>query len=288
MAVGWAQLHRSQGVASPGLGHSQSLLIASAIDGRIERVAVNLHDTVEEGATVVQMSPEFLRHERDVAAAEFLALTGAPLQDPEEQIERSRDLARSQQLKAEEAALAARIKSLRQLLEKGAASKSEVDQAVAKQREVRLQIARAEPDSLVEETTAWAVVAALRRLDEVESRLDALTVRSTFAGQVAMVHRHAGEVVRRGEPVLTVESPEAGEVIAWISASLSPVLGSAAVVQRSDGTKLSGEVVSLSAGTAVLPEQIWTIPGRPQYGRSVRVKLTDGTVRPREPVRVFL
>jgi multidrug resistance efflux pump len=287
-AIAWTQVQTSHTHAVPGLGHAPTQLIASTVDGRIAAVDVELHDLVEPGARVLQMAPELVAHEREVAAAEFLALTGVDEEAAEERIERSRDQARAQQLRAEAAALDARITSLRRLLGQGAASQREIDDATAKRDELRLQIARAQPDDTPIETTAWSVVAALRRLDEVEARLASLTVHASVGGQVAAIHRQAGDVVRRGDPVVTVEVPDASEVIAWVPSTTSPSPGADAVVERSDGSRLPARVLSVSAGTAVLPEQIWTIPGRPQYGRSVRVQLVDATVRPREPVRVFL
>ncbi|MCA9567841.1 MAG: HlyD family efflux transporter periplasmic adaptor subunit [Myxococcales bacterium] len=288
VAVGWSSVQSRDQGAVPGLGRERVVQIASEIDGRVDAVEVELHDDVHAGEVVVRMAPTHLELEREIAAAELLAIAQAPTVDPEQAVERARDQARVKQLQGESEAVAGRIRSLRRLVEGGAASQAELDEALAREEELRLKLARARPDPVDAPSSAWSVVAALRRLDAVEARLEGLSLRSTIDGRVAAVHRLPGEVVRKGEPVVTVERETSEEVIAWVAPQRVPEPGAAAVVQRSDGTRVKGEVVSVSPGSAVLPEQIWTMPGRPQYGIPVRVRLSGASIRPREPVRVFL
>lgn len=286
VAIGWSTVQGAKKDAFPGLGREHAILIASEFDGRIASVEVELHDPVASGDVVLRLDPARAELEREVASAEILALTDAPMLDPDEEVERLQDEARSRQVQAELGALEARIRSLERLLQSGAASQAELDQALARRKVLQLKLERAAPEE-IEVASAWSVVAALRRLDEVEARVEGFTLRSALEGQVAAVLRRPGEVVKRGEPLLRVERPNADEVITWVHAHKVPKPGASAVVERSDGSHVTGEVVSVSAGSDLMPEQIWTIPGRPQYGVAVRVKLTDA-VRPREPVRVFL
>lgn len=285
-AAGWSLQQRQAGQVFPGIGRETVVLVAADTDGRVNALEVGLHDEVRAGEVLVRLQDDQLVIEREVVAAELLAIAQSPDGAPEAMVDRTRDAARLRQIDLELEAVEARIRSLRTLLASGAASDGELQEAIARRDELRRRRVRvAEPEAVA---STWDVVAALRRLDSVEARLQGLELRASIDGRVAAVHRRPGEVVRRGEPVLTVEESDADEVLAWVAPQSVPEPGAPVQVARADGSRLGGTIVSVSAGPDVLPESIWTIPGRPQYGVAVRVRLEGASVRPREPVRVFL
>lgn len=287
-AVLWSWQQAREPTVFPGLGREMVIEIASEVDGRLNTLEVDLHDEVQVGEIVARLQEEHVAIQREIAAAQLLAVAQTPETSPDEAIRSTRDTARRKQIRLEIEAVNARVASLEALLASGAATRSELDGALARREELRRRLARSADRTPEDPGSTWDVVAALRRLDAVEARLEALSLRTSMAGRVAAVHRRPGEVVRRGEPLLTIEDPSAEEVLTWVSTTRIPAVGTPVTVQRADGSRLAGQIVSVSAGPTLLPEQVWTLPGRPQYGVPVRVQLDGASVRPREPVRVLL
>ncbi len=281
IALVWAQLQPRAG-AIPGLGRDRVIRIAATMDGRIDDVLVELHQRVRAGETVARLSPDRLELERAIAAAEFLALADPPSTN----LDQALTQARRDQVRAASAVVRRRITTLERLVEAGAATAEELDRERRRLRQLEQKALRL--DTRREGRNPWPAVAALRRLDAVEARLTELELRSSIDGLVVALHHRPGAVVRKGDPLVTIEEEQAREVLAWAPPARVPNPGSTVTVQRADGSLLRGEVVSVAPGTSLIPEQIWTIPGRPQYGVSVRVRLSDAHVRPREPVQIFL
>jgi multidrug resistance efflux pump len=135
----------------------------------------------------------------------------------------------------------------------------------------------------------WAVVAASRRLEQVEGRIARQALRAGLDGQVTWIHRNAGEVVPAGEPIVEIRPMATREVVAFLAPNEVRGLtaGDRASVRRATGQVVGGELVSVGSGPQLLPEGLWHLPQLPEYGVPVRLRL-DADVAPDEPVTVRL
>ncbi len=182
----------------------------------------------------------------------------------------------------------AQLQRLRPLVAQGAATEFEVEELERRQSALQKDLlGRGVSD---EPASAWDVVAAAKRLDALEVRLDQLHLRSTLNGQVAELLHQPGEMVSRGEPVMRVRPVQVDEVIAWLpTTSELVVAGAPSTVVRSDGSELAGEVVSIGAGPTLRPARSWLDPRREEWGIAVVVRLQNGDhVAPDEAVLVRL
>ncbi|MEZ4318500.1 MAG: HlyD family efflux transporter periplasmic adaptor subunit [Myxococcota bacterium] len=292
VAVAWSSVRAPADPAVLGLGRSVVVEVSALEEGRIASVEVDLHDPVGAGQVVVHIDPAPLQTAREVLAAELLALAGPSPDDLASELKAARDRSRRIEKRAELAAVDARLDRVRRLLDEGAASRTEVDELEARRRELIADLSREGPLE-EDDSNAWSVVAAAKRLDALDARIAALDLRSVLDGQVSAVHRRAGEVVRRGEPVIQVRRTSTDEVIAWAPpqgfSSGGVAQGDPLTVVRADGSELAGSVVSVGSGPTLLPERTWRDPRREEWGVAFRVRLDDGAVLlPDEPVLIRL
>ncbi|MEZ4235642.1 MAG: HlyD family efflux transporter periplasmic adaptor subunit [Myxococcota bacterium] len=315
VALVWGALDGT-GAEGVGYGFAPTVEVAALETGRISEVVVQLHQAVDSDAVVVKMDPAPLLEERDVASADLLAVQ----EDEQRQaltdarrfaegmestlVDRARISSDLQEDRALLTTLQERLSLEQDLASTGASS----DQAVAEwERQIRVVQARLDANQhavavasqaangartrseAVPAGNEWSVVAATRRLDQVEGRIQRLDLRAGIEGQVTWIHRSAGEVVPAGEPIVQIRPTATREVVAFLAPSEANGLaaGDRASVRRSTGEVVGGELVSVGAGPQPLPEPLWRSPGWPEYGIPVRLKLDDA-VGPDEPVTVRL
>jgi len=287
-AVGWSALRPAPSTQGwVGYGASVVVEVSALEEGRVESVDVGLHDSVSAGQILARMDPAPLERLREIRAAELLALAGPTPGDLQSELKAARSRSRMIQKRAELAAIDARLDQLRRLVADGAASQSEVDDANTRRNILIRDLARADsgaPDS----RNLWQVVAAAKRIDDLDARIEATQLVSSLDGQVTAVFHQPGEVVRRGDPLLQVRKPATDEVIAWAQPGAVVSSGSPMTVVRSDGSELSGSVLSVGSGPTLLPSRSWRDPRREEWGIAVRVRLDEGVILPDEPVLVRL
>ena len=132
-----------------------------------------------------------------------------------------------------------------------------------------------------------------RRVDELRIEREQLVLRSPVAGRVSAVLAGAGEVVLTGDPVLTMARTVVTEVLAYARADRpdSVIEGQPVLLARASDPTAAAESVVLRVSPTVeaVPERLWTVPGRPEYGRAfVVAAATPLRLVPDEPVRVRL
>ena len=285
-AVGWANLRPPVQASFVGYGHAEVMRIQAAENARIGSVEAELHQPIAAGEVAVRLDATLLEKQREVLAAELLALA-MPGADVEEQVDAARDEAKRIRKRAELATIEARLQRLRGLIEEGAASASEATGLEAKRRELLVQLGREDGEPLAPESSTWNVVVAAKRIEELDVRIAALDLRSTLTGEVMAVHRRAGEVVRRGDPVLEIRESATDELMAWLPAGVSVSAGEDVRVHRGDGSQLTASVVSVGAGPTLKPAKARLDPTREEFGVAVLLRLEEGaTVGPDEPVRL--
>lgn len=294
VAVGWALTSPGQQETWPAIARAETFEIAAAETGRLQSVDVQLHQDVVAGDVVAKMDPTTLAALREISAAEFLAISNADAADPDAHTDAVRKRAATLQLQTELELLDRQIDGLASLVAEGAASQSEVDERrierTALVARIRAKRAEANADAIDASIapSAWAVVASLKRLEAVDARLAQLELKTELSGRVSAVLRRSGEVVRRGDPIVTIRQPSSNEVLAFVPSHRVPEAGASSVVLRADGSELVGSVVSVSPGPDLLPEAIWSLPGRPERGVAVLVRVEGGEVTSNEPLRVRL
>lgn len=293
IAVPWGMATQQRGPMLPAVARAVSMDVSAAQTGRLSTVRVELHQPVQAGELVAELDDRALNALREVAAAEFLATSNVGDADPDTHTDALRRQAATLQLQTELTMLDRRIDTLKSLVADGAASQSEVDE-LALERSSLLARIRAKTgeqvggDHATDGVSAWAVIAALKRLDEVDARLDQLKLTSTIDGRVSAVWRRSGEVVRRGDPIVRITKPSTDEVVAYAPPHKVPAPGAKSTVVRADGSELPGSVVSVSPSADPLPEALWTVPGRPEHGVAILVRVEGATMVPNEPLRVRL
>lgn len=294
VATGWAWMSSEPGLMVPGMARSEVFEISAVDTGRIANVAVALHQRVDAGQIVAELDPTTLQAYREVTAAEFLAISNAPQADSSTYLEDVRKRSSVLQLQTELTILDRKIETLKDLAAQGAASKGEVDEknlerkALAARIQAKLAQNGVDPNDPGVGPGAWAIVAALKQLESVDAELEQLKLRSGIPGRVSAVLRKSGEIVRRGDPILTVAADTSTEAFTWVPPQRTPAAGAPCTVIRADGSRLPCSVISTSPIADILPESMWKQPGRPDRGVTVLVRLDQGSLVPNEPLHVRL
>jgi len=177
-------------------------IISAEIDGRVEKVAFDLGDTVKEGQALVNIGDEEQRYilqqnEAQLKSAqERLGLRNE--KDRVTEIETTPDVrrARADLFDAEQ-----RFKRTRDLADQGIGSRQDLDQAQA-----RFQAAQAAIDQTINQTrNLISEVERFRAIVELQrKKLRDTTVRAPFSAQVKERQVTAGQYVRANTPLLTL------------------------------------------------------------------------------------
>jgi multidrug resistance efflux pump len=119
-----------------------------------------------------------------------------------------------------------------------------------------------------------------RRLDQIELRREAMTLRSPVVGQVSQILCRRGQAVVPGEPILIVAERSVKEIIAYLEEpegldvkTNTPVL----IASRSRRGRVSESVVvNVSPTVQTLPVRLWNDPRYAQFGRPVLIAAAPG------------
>lgn len=201
--------------------------------------------------------------------------------------------------RVEEQRLALERERIRQLVERGTLSQSEYDNARLEHERIEKRIEENEillvntdeayretqvrsdkffgqkPELLPSESALQPLREAIREQESlieefmVESRGNLF--RSPVKGRVNRLIAHAGQAIRTGETILTVQETEAREILAFIGEY------DATVIQRNDPVEITrmtrpgqvarAMVTRVGSAYELLPERLWRITGQPEYGR---------------------
>ncbi len=298
-----------------GVGYAQHLDVSALEAGRISELPVILHQEVTISDVVVRLDPIPLTQAREILAADLLAIESQETSRVANESRRfaqglediALDRARLRVSLEENRARLFGLKDLlateQQLVATGASSPLKAQNL---ERDLTTLSARitAESSALATANAAlsaargralgapttndWALVAATRRLEAMDSRLDRLLLTAGLDGQVTWIYHQPGEVVQAGEPILRISHVDTSEVLAWIPAHTVAGLlpGAEAKVIRASGELLEGSVLSVGASPRAMPEALWKNPAAQEWGVPVRIQLSDGSVSPDEPVQV--
>ncbi len=119
------------------------------------------------------------------------------------------------------------------------------------------------------------------------------TLRAASDGYVAAILARPGDVVRGGDPILTLVETRPRQVIGYLEERRGAVIrpGAAVLARRRSGAgeSLPGKIVAVSGPVTQLPQRFWTAPQLPAWGREFYVELPEqAALDPGEAVDIVL
>jgi len=161
--------------------------VASEEPGRVVSIEVEEGDYVEDGDVIVRLDSERLDIELERVTAQ-VRLREGQLHEQEVELERAqRDLRR-----------------IRDLRERGSASKTELDDAISDEKATEARVEQAQAE----------LRTALAERNRTQERLDDMTINAPFAGAIVMKSVELGEWVETGASIVELAAYE--QIDAWV------------------------------------------------------------------------
>lgn len=177
----------------------EDLSIAADVDGRITTMNVDEGAWVEEGQVLVELDSRLAEAEKMVADKELEAA-----------IEKSRDRSEIEYAVAAEKVAQADLERGRELFEKNASNRPELDKKQLEARRAELAITVAELKNR-QDVAAAGVTEAKQRMADVQIELR--TIVAPFAGLVAKRDKKLSDWVRAGETILRLVAMDRMRVV---------------------------------------------------------------------------
>ena len=192
-------------------------------------------------------------------------------------------------IRAEHDSLANRIEGRRQTIE---ALKQAEAGALERGQMIGQELGRSLTDDQLE-PLVQAIKVAVERVRDIRRRIEARVLRAPVTGRVDQILRRPGEVIRLGDPVLSLVVEQTTEVVAYLKESQMEQVRPGDLVEVRRRRELSqsaeGEVVHLGPAVAELPVQLRVDPSRPEFGRPMLVRVPSSfKLIPGEPVDLML
>jgi multidrug resistance efflux pump len=113
-------------------------------------------------------------------------------------------------------------------------------------------------------------------LSLLKMRAEHMVLRSPIEGYIAGIHAASGNVVTAGEPLIVVVESIPRQVIAYLDENrLCPVASGDTVILRprdKAASPLQGRVISVSSTVSQIPQRLWPVPNRPQWGKQLFIR----------------
>lgn len=249
----------------------EQVTLSSEVDGTIERVAVDLGDSVAKGQLLLALVPDEFRYRKEQARAEVAqvaARLGISPDSPSADIEGTslvrKALAEYNNAKAD-------LERRRGLVEKNLIARKELDDAEARflVAEANLRAAREEANTLL------ATLRGKRaQLDLAEKKARDAQVRAPISGSVEARLVSAGEYVKVGTPLFRLVNDRpikmVGEVPEAYAASLRPGLPVELTVDGRPGTVYRGTLRRISPSANVTSRAIQVEAHFPNASRELK------------------
>ena len=222
----------------------EEALISAEIDGRVEKVNVDLGDAVAEGQVMVQISDEEQRYivaQTDAQLRQALERLG--LKDENEKVKDIRETPDVRRAQADLSDAEQRYKRMRSLVDQMIGSQSDLDQATA-----RFQAAQANYDStlyqsrnLIQEVERFKASLNLQR-----KKLRDTEVRAPFKAFVKERQVSVGQFVRSNTPLLSLVRTDPIRLRIEVPERMAPWVRSSQIVEVSleafSGRKFQGKI----------------------------------------------
>jgi multidrug resistance efflux pump len=189
-----------------------------------------------------------------------------------------------ERVRAEYDAMAEKVADYESLLIQ---ARGDLEQAEQRRQSFLAQQPALTADAAVVDVAAQSLAARLevlqRQLEEVAVRREDLVLTAPFDGVVIQIPASPGQVVRPGDPVLTLTAARAEQIVVWLDERSVERLRRredllATVIQARDGQQRRAECPVVRIGPTVipLPEELWPSPTRPMRGRPVVLGIPAG------------
>jgi HlyD family secretion protein len=116
-------------------------------------------------------------------------------------------------------------------------------------------------------------------LQVLRAQLHQTVLRAASAACVSLIHARPGDVVRPGDPVVTLVEARPRQVIAYVEERRGAALqrGSKVVARRRNATRdrVEGAVVAVAGDVSALPQRVWANPHTPSWGRAIYISVPE-------------
>jgi multidrug resistance efflux pump len=124
-------------------------------------------------------------------------------------------------------------------------------------------------------------------LDLLKVKLGGTVLQATATAYVTTIHARPGDVIRAGDPVVTLVETRPRLVVAYVDErrGMSLSAGAKVVARRRNAPSRSveGTVAAVGGDVAALPQRLWTNPHVPAWGRAVYIDVpAESTLDPGE------
>jgi RND family efflux transporter MFP subunit len=184
------------------LGGAEEVTVSAEVDGRVERVAADLGDTVAKGGLLVQLQSTTPRLLAEQAEADYLqALARLAVDDANLDTVDPNKLASVKRAEADLEEARRNERRVSELFKKGVVTQNDLDTI-----ETRARVAEAAAQAAHEDAAAAVATAKAKRaaLGLARKRLADTSVSSPLAGVVSERLVSLGELVKAGQPVARV------------------------------------------------------------------------------------
>ena len=127
------------------------------------------------------------------------------------------------------------------------------------------------------------------RREQIQEKLDGLTLRSPAAGVVYKIQVRPGDIAMPGTPVVQIRAQTSRHVLVYVSdvvaSMIKPGTPVTVVPRDARNRQLRGRALALGSGVRPLPDQILLNPNWREFGQEVVVELDEaGTLAPGQVV----
>lgn len=214
-----------------------------------------------------ELEPDRIRLEELELDSKILAVQ-EPLQ-PDSAI-----LYEQKKLKKQYDALAKEIEEKRHLLIQ---AENDLEQAI-RRRDV---FALRQPSNPELQTVLEPIQAAINvkevQIAEILTDRQALELKAPFDGIVSEIQRKSGEAVLAGEPILSIAETKPREILAYADQKLASRLDANMKVKLIKNSMpqqvANSQITHLGPGVQLVPEQLRSDPGVPEWGRPMLIKV---------------
>jgi RND family efflux transporter MFP subunit len=223
-------------------------VVSAEIDGKVEKVEVDLGDSVTAGQVLVRIGDEEQRYimaQNEAQLRQSMERLG--LRDEKERLKDAKEAPEARRAAAELYEAEQRAKRQKQLSEQGIGAQADSDQAQA-----RLRAAQASYDATLYQARnlAQEVERFKAQLELQRKKLRDTTVRAPFAGAVKERSVNAGQYVRTNSPLLTLVKTNPIRLKLEVPERMAPWVKVGQVVEVEveafEGKKFTGKVWRIS------------------------------------------
>jgi len=128
-------------------------------------------------------------------------------------------------------------------------------------------------------------------LSLLKVKLQETVLRASTTGYITIIHARPGDVIRAGDPIVTLVETRPRLVIAYVDERRGISLSAGAKVlarrHNAPSVNVEGTVAAVGGEVMTMPQRLWTNPSVPAWGRAVYIKIpAESTLDPGEVLEI--